>query len=263
MLFLISPAKTLDFETPVPAALERKLSEPLFAADAQALIEVLRKKSARQVAALMDLSPALAELNVARYAAWQAAPAPSITRPAARAFDGDVYDGLDAPSLSRDDLHWAQAHLRILSGLYGLLRPLDLMRPYRLEMGTRWANARGDDLYAFWGSRLARTLDAELAAGDGDPVLVNLASDEYFRAVDRQALHARVVQPVFQDGTPQAGYKVVSFHAKRARGLMARHLITRRATRIDELKTFDGGGYRFVAGASTADKWVFRRDKVA
>lgn len=260
LLMVLSPAKTLDFTTP-PTTTES--TRPQFVAQARELVDGLRSQSPQQLCALMGISDKLGALNAARFAEWRPRFTPADSKQAILAFDGDVYDGLDAPSLSLDDLHWAQVHLRILSGLYGLLRPLDLMRPYRLEMGTRWANARGDDLYAFWGSRLARALDAELAAGGGDPVLVNLASDEYFRAVDRKALHARIVQPVFQDGTPQAGYKVVSFFAKRARGLMARHLITRRATRIDDLKTFDGAGYRFVADASTADKWVFRRDKAA
>ena len=260
LLMVLSPAKTLDYTTP-PTTTEA--TQPQFVGRARELVKALRTQSPQQLAALMGISDRLAALNAARFAEWRPTFTPENSKQAILAFNGDVYEGLDASSLSVDDLHWAQRHLRVLSGLYGLLRPLDLMRPYRLEMGTPWANAKGKDLYAFWGSRLAKTLDAELAEGGSEPVLVNLASDEYFRAVDRKALRARVVQPVFQDGTPQTGYKVVSFYAKRARGLMARHVITHRSTKVDELKSFTGEGYRFVPEASKADQWVFRRDKAA
>jgi cytoplasmic iron level regulating protein YaaA (DUF328/UPF0246 family) len=258
LMMVLSPAKTLDFTTP-PTTTES--TQPQFVGEAEELVAGLRRQSPQQLCTLMGISDKLGALNAARFAEWRPTFTPQDSKQAVLAFDGDVYDGLDARSLGTDDLRWAQVHLRILSGLYGLLRPLDLMRPYRLEMGTAWPNARGKDLYAFWSDRLARTLDAELAAGGADPVLINLASDEYFRAVDRRALTARVVQPVFQDGTPQAGYKVVSFYAKRARGLMARYAIAHRVVQVDQLKYFAEAGYRFAPEASSADRWVFRRDK--
>jgi len=260
LLMVLSPAKTLDYTTAPTTSLA---TQPQFVEQAAELVQGLRQLSPQQLSALMGISDKLAALNAARFAEWQPSFAPPQSKQAVLAFNGDVYEGLDAPSLSEADLQWAQRHLRILSGLYGVLRPLDLMRPYRLEMGTPWPNARGKDLYAYWGERIARALDAELAAGGGEPVLLNLASDEYFRAVDRKALNARVVQPVFQDGTPQKGYKVVSFYAKRARGLMARHVIVNRITEVEQIKGFDSEGYRYVAAASTADQWVFRRDKAA
>ncbi len=258
LLMVLSPAKSLDYTTPPTTA---AATQPQFVKQAKALVDGLRKQTPQQLGALMGISDKLAALNAARFAEWKPSFTPQESKQAVLAFNGDVYEGLDAPSLSEADLHWAQQHLRILSGLYGLLRPLDLMRPYRLEMGTTWPNAKGKDLYAYWGRQIADTLSTELAAGQGEPVLVNLASDEYFRSVDRKALKARVVQPVFQDGTPQTGYKVVSFYAKRARGLMARHVIVNRLTGIEQLKGFTSDGYRFVPEASKADQWVFRRDK--
>lgn len=265
MLFLISPAKTLDFETPVPAALARKLSQPLFPTEAQALIEVLRKKSARQVAALMDLSPALSELNVARYQAWQAEPDAALTKPAVRAFAGDVYDGLQAASLSAADLAWAQSHLVILSGLYGVLRPLDVIQPYRLEMGTALRTGRGKSarasLYAYWGDRIAAHLN-QRQAGEAAPVIVNLASIEYARAALHPSLAARVIQCSFEDWKG-SGYKIISFFAKRARGVMARWAIRERLQDPARLVDFAEDGYTFAAEASSADQLVFRRRLVA
>jgi len=258
MLIVLSPAKSLDYDTPpqVEAA-----SEPRFVAQSSELIGILRQKSPQEIAALMDLSDKLALLNVERYARWTPAFTPSNSKQAALAFDGDVYDGLSARTLSADDLDWAQAHIRILSGLYGVLRPLDRMQPYRLEMGTALPNSGGRDLYAFWGGRIAESLNADLA-GEPAPVLVNLASEEYFRSVCPKTLKARVVTPVFED--EKAGkYKIISFYAKKARGLMARWAVLQRVTDAESLKGFDSAGYRFVPEASAADRWVFRRSEAA
>ena len=259
LLMVLSPAKSLDYTTPPTTSIA---TQPQFVKQATALVEGLRKQSPQQLGALMGISDKLAALNAARFAEWKPRFTPEDSKQAVLAFNGDVYEGLDAGSLSEKDLQWAQQHLRILSGLYGVLRPLDLMRPYRLEMGTAWPNARGKDLYAYWGSQIAESLNADLAEGKGEPVLVNLASDEYFRSVDRGVLKARVVQPVFQDGTPQKGYKVVSFYAKRARGLMARYIVLHRISTVEKIKAFDSEGYRFVPEVSKEDQWIFRRDKV-
>lgn len=255
MLFVISPAKALDYQTPAHVD---SYTEPVFVKEAAELIKVLKPKSPAQVAELMDLSDALATLNVGRYAAWTPKHSAKNAKQAVLAFDGDVYGGLDAKSLSPAQLAWAQDHLAILSGLYGVLRPLDLLQPYRLEMGTALATPRGKNLYQFWGARIAEHLNERLSA-DKSPVLVNLASEEYFKAVDLKALNARVVTCVFEERKP-GGWKVVSFMAKRARGLMARHAITHKITTPKKLETFDAEGYAFSAEASTPDRLVFRRD---
>ena len=254
MLILLSPAKSLDYET-APSTERHTL--PHFADEAAALIDVLRPLTPAQLASLMSLSDALASLNVARYAAWSPRFSARNSKQAVLAFNGDVYEGLDASSLSPQDLDWAQEHVAILSGLYGILRPLDWMQPYRLEMGTRLANPRGKDLYAWWGDTLAQSLNQELAA-QGDDLIVNLASQEYFKSVKRKALKARVVECVFEDWKG-AGYKIISFHAKRARGLMARHIIEGRVTTVKGLQSFDAEGYAFDAATSEADRLVFRR----
>jgi uncharacterized protein len=257
MLFLISPAKALDFETPVRASVQRQASEPLYSTQAQELITLMRQKSAAQVSALMDLSPALAELNVARYSAWSPHTTVHNSKPALLAFDGDVYGGLDATTLKSAELRWAQEHLVILSGLYGVLRPLDRLQPYRLEMGTTLANRQGRDLYAFWGDTVAEHLNTRLA-DDSTPVVVNLASIEYARVALRPALQARVVDCVFEDFKGE-GYKIISFFAKRARGMMARWAIAERVRSVKKLREFNAEGYAFVAEASTPDRLVFRR----
>jgi len=257
MLYLLSPAKSLDYETPVPAAIAKLASQPQFVPDARALIELLRGKSSAEVAELMDLSQALSDLNVARYRAWVPEFTPANSKPCVLAFNGDVYDGLQARSLGAADLRWAQQHLAILSGLYGVLRPLDLMQPYRLEMGTGLANPRGRNLYAFWGERLAAHLN-ERAAAEKVPVIVNLASQEYFRAADRPSLKPRVIECQFEDWK-NGKYKVISFFAKRARGLMARFAITERIDRPEGLSAFAADGYRFDAGQSTPERLLFRR----
>ena len=257
MLFLLSPAKTLDYETPVRAPLLKKATEPLYAGRAAELIAVLRTKTPAQVASLMGLSDKLAALNVARYGAWQPEATPANSKPAVLAFDGDVYDGLDAKTLKAADLAWAQGHLVILSGLYGALRPLDRLQPYRLEMGTALATRHGRDLYAYWGDTVAAYLNERLA-GDKAPVVVNLASVEYARVALRTALAARVVDCQFEDWKGGV-YKVISFYAKQARGLMARYAIEHRVRRPAQLEGFDTAGYAFAAEASTPERLVFRR----
>jgi cytoplasmic iron level regulating protein YaaA (DUF328/UPF0246 family) len=254
MLFLISPAKSLDYDTPIGAVPH---TTPLMREHTAELIEVLRTKTASQVAELMDLSENLAELNVSRYHAYSPRMTARNARQAVLAFDGDVYGGLQASTLDAADLRWAQRHLRILSGLYGVLRPLDRMQPYRLEMGTALATARGDNLYQFWGTRIADHLNAEQGSAKA-PVVVNLASQEYFRAVDRKALRARVIECVFED-YKNGQYKIISFFAKRARGLMARHAVQHRIATPGGLKSFDAEGYAFEANISEPDRLVFRR----
>jgi hypothetical protein len=257
MLYLLSPAKSLDYQTPVPPRVARAATEPQFLPRSAELIEVLRQRSAAEIAALMDLSPALATLNVERYQAWSPTFTEANSKPAVLAFDGDVYGGLDATTLKPAELAWAQDHVAILSGLYGVLRPLDLLQAYRLEMGTRLATERGPNLYGYWGDSLAQHLN-DRAAADASPVIVNLASMEYFKAVDRAALRPRVIECVFEEWK-DGRYKVISFFAKRARGLMARHAIRKRVATPAGLKKFDAEGYRFEPAASAPDRLVFRR----
>jgi cytoplasmic iron level regulating protein YaaA (DUF328/UPF0246 family) len=254
MLFLLSPAKSLDYASPLP---EIAPTEPLFVSESVRLIRELRKYKAAQIATLMDLSDDLSRLNVARYQAWRRTVPEATSRQAVLAFDGDVYGGLQARELSPDALAWTQAHLAILSGLYGVLRPLDRMQPYRLEMKTRLPNERGDNLYQFWGPRIAQYLNKR-QAGETDPVVVNLASQEYFRAVDRKVLKARVVECVFEE-TRGGKHQIISFLAKRARGLMMRHAVQSRATTVAQLEAFDADGYSLVRNASTPKRLVFRR----
>jgi uncharacterized protein len=255
MLFVLSPAKSLDYDTPVP--IKATATKPQFIPRSAELIATLKTKSVDDIAELMDLSESLATLNVERYAAWSPRFTAKNSKPAVYAFDGDVYEGLAAASLDEDDIAWAQQHVAILSGLYGVLRPLDKLQPYRLEMGTPLATAHGRNLYDFWGDTIAEHLDERLA-GDASPVVVNLASQEYFRAADRQALKARVVDCVFEDWKG-GRYKIISFFAKRARGLMARYAIRKRVATPQGLKKFNLDGYRFDAASSEPDRLVFRR----
>ncbi len=256
MLIVVSPAKSLDFQRPLPVT---EYTQPGFLDRSEQLIEVLREKSPDEVAKLMSISDPLAILNVTRYAEWHRPFTVGNARQAVFAFDGDVYVGLDAYSLSPAQIAFAQQHLRMLSGLYGVLRPLDLMQAYRLEMGTRLANPGGKDLYAFWGDAITEALNAELAAQGGAPVLVNLASEEYFKSVRPKKLAARVITPVFEE-KKGAGYKIVSFYAKRARGLMSRYAIVNALREPEALKAFDLEGYAFSPAASEGDRWVFRRE---
>ena len=254
MLFLLSPAKSLDFD---PPAGDVPHSQPLFVPQAQELIDILKQKSPQEIASLMSLSDSLAGLNVARYQAWSPRFTHKNAKQAVLAFNGDVYDGLNAKTLTPDDLAWAQDHLCILSGLYGVLRPLDYMQPYRLEMGTRLANPRGKDLYQFWGRQISDYLNTRLQR-DTTPVIINLASQEYFKAVDKKALKARVVDCVFED-FKDGQYKIISFYAKRARGLMARFAATQRLSLPEQLKGFDLDGYAFDSSVSKTERLVFRR----
>lgn len=269
MLLLLSPAKTLDYARPLPRGVRQRATDPQFVPQAAALIDTLRALAPVQVAQLMTLSDELAALNVARYGAWQPAHDDHNSRPALLAFNGDVYEGLDARSLKGADLGWAQDHLVILSGLYGALRPFDRLQPYRLEMGTSLATARGGNLYAYWGDTVAQYLTERLAA-DRHPVVINLASQEYFKVARRPALGARVVDCVFEDWHAGAGagpdggqYKVISFFAKRARGLMARFAIQHRARSVKALQAFDAEGYAFEPALSSADRLLFRRRAAA
>lgn len=252
MLIVLSPAKSLDLDTPPTTRLH---TTPEFVDRASALIDVLRGYAPGQVAELMTLSDPLAMLNVARYATWEANHADA--RQAIMAFNGDVYTGFDARTLQPKQLAYAQEHVRILSGLYGLLRPLDGMHPYRLEMGTRLENPGGKDLYAFWGDTVTRALN-EQAAANGASALVNLASEEYFKSVRPKLLEVPVITPVFEDWK-NGKYKIISFFAKRARGMMARYAAVKGITDPLKLKRFDVDGYGFDAQGSTEARWVFRR----
>ncbi len=255
MLIVLSPAKTLDFTTPPNTD---KHSLPQFIGRSAELIKILRQHAPAQIASLMRISDPLAALNAERYAAWSKKFTRENSRQAVLAFDGDVYGGLDARSMSSGALGYAQSHIRILSGLYGLLRPLDLMQPYRLEMGTRLATSRGKDLYAFWGHTLTRTLDQELTDRNSK-ALVNLASEEYFKAVRTDKLSVPVVSPVFEDWK-NGQYKIISFYAKRARGLMARFAAVNNITEPERLKQFDMEGYSFDESRSSDRRWVFSRN---
>jgi cytoplasmic iron level regulating protein YaaA (DUF328/UPF0246 family) len=217
----------------------------------------LKHKTPAQISELMDLSDNLAALNVARYEAWRPKFTAKNSKQAVLAFNGDVYDGLEAKSLKPKDLEWAQDHVCILSGLYGVLRPLDWMQPYRLEMGTALTNLRGKNLYQFWGASIAQHLNAQLAK-DKTPVVINLASQEYFKAVDQKILKARVIECVFEE-YKGGKYKVISFFAKRARGLLARYAIQKHIQNPEKLKAFNLEGYAYEDSESDVNRWVFRR----
>jgi cytoplasmic iron level regulating protein YaaA (DUF328/UPF0246 family) len=255
MLIVLSPAKTLDYDTPPTT---HRHTIPRFLDETERLVTRLRAFDPAGLSELMGISDKLAALNVARFSEWRRPMPEAAAKQAVLAFAGDVYEGLAAPSLDARGLDWAQKHLRILSGLYGVLRPLDLMLPYRLEMGTRLSNERGRDLYTFWGDRIARSLSEELDA-QRSKVLVNLASDEYFKAVSPSAFDHRIVQPVFQERR-QGVWKIVAFSAKRARGLMARFAVDERIDRPEGLKDFDREDYRFDREASDSQRWYFRRE---
>lgn len=254
MLHVISPAKTLDFDTPPTTASH---TQAQFLEQSQALIEQLRPLSPRQVSELMGISDKLGELNAQRFLNWQLPFTPSNAKQALLAFKGDVYTGMEPETFSEPDLAWAQQRLRILSGLYGLLRPLDLIQPYRLEMGTGFANNRGKNLYQFWGGQLTEQLNRELAQAP-EPVLVNLASNEYWGAVQPHQLQGEVITPVFKDAK-NGQYKIISFFAKKARGMMSAFIVRNRIERVEQLKEFDTAGYRYNPAMSSAREWVFTR----
>ncbi|MBL1321175.1 MAG: peroxide stress protein YaaA [Methylophaga sp.] len=251
MLIVISPAKTLDFDAdPVTT----DYTQPRFLAQSQQLINDLKKLSATDVASLMKLSDKLAGLNMVRFQTWSTPFDLDNAKQAVLAFKGDVYTGLDADTLDKAGFDFMQQHLRILSGLYGVLRPLDLMQAYRLEMGTKFANANNKDLYQFWDSQLRESIESELS----DDVLINLASNEYFKALQAKKLNARIITPIFKDWK-NGQYKIISFYAKKARGLMSRYIIDHKIEQPEQIQQFDTDGYRFSPEMSEGDDWVYTR----
>lgn len=255
MLAIISPAKTLDYKSAVP---KFDFSQPQFIPQAEQLIKICRQLSPADIASLMSISDKLAGLNAVRFAEWQTEHNDENAKAAIYAFKGDVYTGLDIDSLSVDEVKFAQQHLRMLSGLYGLLCPLDLIHPYRLEMGTKLTNPKGKDLYDFWGEQITQAIQISLEQ-QGDNILVNLASDEYYKAVKPEKLDAQIIKPVFLDNK-NGKYKVISFYAKKARGLMCRYIIQNRLTQVEQLKNFDLAGYWFDENQSSHNELVFKRD---
>ena len=255
MLLIISPAKTLDYETPAHTS---QFTEPDFLDQSALLMEQLRQLSPTQIGSLMSISDKLAQLNTARFQAWSLPFDQDNAKQAVLAFKGDVYSGLAAETLNNKQLTFAQQHLRILSGLYGLLRPLDLMQAYRLEMGTRFANNRGKDLYQFWGNLITEQLNKELA-GQKTRVLVNLASNEYYKAVQPGSIDGEIITPVFKDWK-NGQFKIISFYAKKARGLMCRYVIDHGIKQPEKLKDFDYEGYAYNSAMSSGNEWVFTRE---
>ncbi|WP_411691482.1 peroxide stress protein YaaA [Acinetobacter gandensis] len=258
MLALISPAKTLDYETVLPT---EKFTQPRLLDHSQELIEVASKLSASEIASLMSVSEKIATLNAERFRDWQPEFNFANARQAIFAFKGDVYTGLNAYQLEKQDIDYAQKHLRMLSGLYGLLRPLDLMMPYRLEMGTKLKNTRGNNLYEFWGNTITETINTDLAQAESE-LLVNIASDEYYKSVKESKIKAEIIKPVFLD-QKNGKYKVISFYAKKARGLMARYLLENKIERAEDIKSFNTDGYYFDAESSLKGELVFKRDEQA
>lgn len=254
MLMVISPAKTLDYESPLAT---QRFSQPALLEKSHQLIDVARDLSPAQISSLMSISDKLAHLNADRFNQWQPPFSLDNARQAILAFKGDVYTGLQAETFSEADFDFAQQHLRMLSGLYGVLRPLDLMQPYRLEMGIKLANPAAKDLYGFWGNLLTEKLN-EAMAEQGDDVLINLASDEYFKAIKPKQLNGQLIKPVFLD-EKNGKFKVISFYAKKARGLMSRYVIQNRLSKPEQLKKFDVDGYFFVADESQGNELVFKR----
>ena len=256
MLAVISPAKRLDFNSPSPT---KKHSLPAYLEESTQLIATLRNKSPADLANLMGISCKLADLNYQRYAQWQTPFSTKNAKQAMAAFAGDVYMGLLASTYGERDFSWAQKHVRILSGLHGILKPLDLIQPYRLEMGTELTTTRGNNLYEFWGNKVTEDLNAALAEHK-QPVLINLASKEYFKVINVDGIKARVITPVFKD-LKNGRYEFLSFFAKKARGSMASYLVKNRISTLKALKAFNCGGYYYAKDLSSADEWVFLRDK--
>ena len=254
MLLVISPAKNLDYET-APHTTDH--SQPDFLKESTLLIDELQDLAPHDVSSLMGISDKLGVLNYDRFQQWKPPFTPDNAKQAALAFNGDVYSGLEAVSFNQAELKFAQAHLRILSGLYGLLRPLDLMQPYRLEMGTKFANQRGKNLYEFWGTQITDALNTQLGSLKSE-VLVNLASNEYFKSIQQKNMNAEIITPVFKDWKGDK-YKIISFYAKKARGLMCHYAIKNKITEAEQLKRFDLAGYAYNEGMSNATEWVFTR----
>ena len=257
VLIVVSPAKSLDYESPLAT---QKSSEPRMLDSAEKLVAIMAAKSPGEIQKLMKVSPALAELNFERFQDWQRPFTPENSRAAVLAFNGDVYTGLDAAgTFSERDFTHAQKTLRILSGLYGVLRPLDMMMPYRLEMGTKLSNRRGANLYEFWRAEIVDMINEDMAASPGSKVLVNLASNEYFNAVDTNRLDAKVISPAFLDSKDGGPHKNISFFAKRARGAMSQYLIQERITAAPGITGFTGMGYAYDEVDSTPERPVFKR----
>lgn len=254
MLILLSPAKSLDTQAPL---LTKKATQPRLAADSAELINELKALSPEAVGALMHISPKLAELNHARFQNYQPTFTAANSRQAILAFTGDVYQGMALADWSPDDFAAAQQQIRILSGLYGVLRPLDRMQPYRLEMGTKFNNARGNNLYQFWGSTITELLNKDLKASGSD-LVVNLASNEYFSSVKPKELNGQLIAPVFKD-EKNGTFKIISFYAKKARGMMADFIVRNQVQTIEGLKAFNSSGYQFDAEASDGNTLVFLR----
>ena len=254
MLTVISPAKKLDYSSTVEPQAH---TQPELLSHAKELLKGLKTLSPQDVCALMGLSDKLGALNYERFQAWRTPFNEKNARQAVLAFKGDVYQGLDAQSMSAGELAWAQDNLRILSGLYGLLRPLDLMQPYRLEMGTKYSNARGNDLYKFWGTIIITDEINKVLVGK-TPVLLNLASNEYFKSVQTKDIKGQIISPQFMDKKDDK-YKIISFYAKKARGLMSAYIIKNKITNVEKIKGFDSDGYSYNAAMSEGDKWVFTR----
>lgn len=254
MISLLSPAKSLDFESP---ATSKIYTQPIFLKESQELVEQLRELPPQDVCSLMKISDKLGSLNAARFQEWELPFSPTNAKPAALAFTGDVYTGLEATSLDDAALSFGQEHLGILSGLYGLIKPMDLIQAYRLEMGTGFNNKRGKDLYTFWRPLITQELQKQLS-DHTTPVLINLASQEYFKSVDVKKLNRRVITPVFKDWK-NGQYKIISFYAKKARGLMARYILQEKIDQPEALKSFNLEGYSYKQAMSDGDAWVFTR----
>ena len=254
MLAILSPAKTLDYQTPLTT---NKSTQPDFNTESKELIATLRKFVPAEIGSLMKISDKLAELNHRRYAEWQNQASEDNARPALFAFKGDVYLGLDAQTLGARDINFAQKHLRVLSGLHGLLRPLDLIQPYRLEMGTRLATRRGSNLYQFWGNKVTDNINKALAQ-QSRKVLLNLASNEYYQVIQAERIEGQILNINFKE-LRDGKYRFVSFAAKRARGLMARYMIDNRITRPAQLRQFDVDRYAFNEALSSDNEWIFSR----
>lgn len=250
MIAIISPAKSLNFEDNAPFETS---TSPLFQKDVDYLVGKLRKLKSSELGALLDISPKLAHLNAERYASWKTAS----SKQAIYAYNGDVYDGMQASTFSRQEIEFAQNHLRIISGLYGLLRPLDLIKPYRIDMGTSFATPKGETLYKYWGDRITDQIKKNLKESESN-ILINLASKEYFAAVNTKKLKARIITPAFKDKN-NGGYSMISFFAKKARGMMSRFIIQNEITDYEMLVGFDAGGYHFNHELSKGDNWVFTR----
>ena len=256
MLFLISPAKTLDFES---SSFTDDFTQASFLDESSMLIDIMRTYTSDDLSSMMKVSEKIANLNVERFQAWQRPFNLQNAKQAIFAFKGDVYTGLAVETMDHAGLEYLQHNLRILSGLYGLLRPMDQIQPYRLEMGTKFANARGANLYDFWGEKITAHVNKDLKASGSD-VLVNLASNEYFNAVDKKAVNGRIITPVFKD-EKNGQYKIISFYAKKARGLMAAYIMQNKINSVEALSQFDVAGYRFVAAESDAKTLTFKRSE--